>query len=118
MIRTAVVVAICAGLAAPVAAEGLARVQDKSDFVGLVGGKALTRMGITLEVTPDGAITGSAFGKPVTGAWRWNAGLFCRDLYFGKQDLGPNCQVVQTDGATVRFISDEGEGDYADLRLK
>jgi hypothetical protein len=118
MIRTAVAVALCVGFSLPAAAEGLARVQDKSDFVGLVGGKALTRMGITLEVTPGGEIKGRAFGKPVTGAWRWNAGLFCRDLYFGKQDLGPNCQVVQSDGDTVRFISDAGKGDYADLRLK
>lgn len=102
----------------PAAAEGLAQVKDKSEFVDLVSGRALTRLGITLEVTPGGQITGRAFGTPVTGAWRWDAGLFCRDLYFGKQDLGPNCQMVQTDGRRIRFISDGGTGEYADLTLK
>lgn len=94
------------------------RISDKGDFVSLINGKALTRMGITLKVLPEGKIEGRAFGRPVTGAWRWNGGLFCRDLYFGQTDLGPNCQVVQKKGDTLRFIADEGKGDYADLRLK
>ena len=103
-------------LAAP--AQAFDRVASKSDFVGLVAGKALTRMGITLTVLPDGRIEGRAFGRPVKGDWRWQGGLFCRDLTFGERDLGPNCQVVQRRGDTLRFIADEGRGDYADLRLR
>ena len=118
MSRTGFAVIFAVAFAGPAAADGLSRVQEKAEFVGLVAGKALTRLGITLEVAADGSISGRAFGMPVTGAWRWNGGMFCRDLYFGKQDLGPNCQMVQSDGRTVRFIADEGKGDHADLRLK
>jgi hypothetical protein len=99
-------------------AEGFDSVRNKTDFVGLVSGRALTRFGITLNVSAEGAIEGRAFGQPVTGSWKWQDGLFCRDLYFGSTDLGPNCQVVQKKGDTLRFISDAGAGDHADLRLK
>lgn len=123
MLKTATVVLALVGLdlvraASPALAEGFSRVQAESEFVSLISGKALTRFGIELDVTPDGVIRGSAFGKPVTGAWRWADGLFCRDLYFGKRDLGPNCQVVQRNGDTIRFISDAGQGDFADLQLE
>ena len=99
-------------------ANGFSQVTEESRFVSLVSGKQLTRFGIKLGVTPDGQIKGKAFGKTVSGAWRWNSGLFCRDLYFGDRDLGPNCQVVKIDGSTIRFISDKGAGDHADFGLK
>lgn len=118
MVRMCFAMLGCLAFAAPVMAEELNRVEREAEFVGLVSGKALTRLGVTLEVAADGSISGRAFGRPVTGAWRWNGGLFCRDLYFGKQDLGPNCQVVQSDAETVRFIADEGNGDHADFSLK
>lgn len=119
MIRSVLAFAAVTAFAAlPALSDSFNRVTDKATFVKLVNGKALTRTGITLRVASDGAIEGRAFGQSVTGAWRWSSGLFCRDLYFGKRDLGPNCQVVQLNGDTVRFIADEGTGDYADLRLK
>ena len=118
MTRLALATVLSATIATPSLADGFRQVEDRTQFVSHVSGKALTRLGISLNVTPDGRIEGKAFGKPVTGAWRWKAGLFCRDLKFGGSDLGENCQVVQTNGATMRFISDAGEGDYADLRLR
>ncbi|KMW58682.1 hypothetical protein AIOL_003661 [Candidatus Rhodobacter oscarellae] len=84
----------------------------------LVTGKKLTRLGIKLSVTNNGRIQGRAFGKPVTGNWRWQNGAFCRDLYHGDTDLGPNCQLVKMRGNTVRFISDRGTGIYADFALR
>ncbi|MFN3969839.1 MAG: dihydrodipicolinate reductase [Gemmobacter sp.] len=105
-------------LAASPALADFNRVSSKGDFVGLVSGKALTRMGVTLKVLPEGKIEGRAFGQTVTGAWNWNGGLFCRDLTFGRRNLGPNCQVVQKKGDTIRFIADEGRGDFADLRIR
>lgn len=99
-------------------AEGFQRVDSRDGFVQLIDGRDLTRLGIRLSVSPAGKIEGRAFGRPVTGAWQWTGGYFCRDLYFGSRDLGPNCQVVQVRGGTVRFIADEGKGDYADLKLR
>jgi hypothetical protein len=100
------------------AAESFQPLRDQRAFVGLVQGRDLTRFGIRLEVTPAGEIKGSAFGTPVTGQWRWQDGYFCRDLYWGERDLGPNCQEVQVNGETLRFISDRGEGMFADLSLE
>ena len=105
-------------MAAPAAlADGFNDIKERNAFVELVDGKKLSRLGIKLDVYPDGKIMGSAFGQKVTGAWRWEDGLFCRDLFYGKRDLGPNCQLVKVRGNTMRFIADRGDGIYADLRL-
>lgn len=106
------------GLAAPAGAEGFSQISEKGTFVSLVEGRQLSRMGIKLDVTRDGRIKGRAFGRDVTGAWQWQAGYFCRDLYWGQMDLGPNCQAVKVQGRTMRFISDRGTGRYADLQLR
>ncbi|MET4104159.1 hypothetical protein ABIE58_003609 [Roseovarius sp. MBR-78] len=95
-----------------------APVTERHRFVSLIEGRDLTRFGIRLEVTPDGRIRGRAFGRDVTGAWRWTEGYFCRDLYWGSMELGANCQAVRARGNTLRFISDQGTGQYADLVLR
>lgn len=106
-------------MSAPFAhADGFDVVQDEEQFVKLIAGKALTRLGIRLNVDPQGRITGRAFGREVTGQWDWNGGYFCRDLNYGEDPLEFNCQMVKVRGNTVRFISDRGEGIYADLRLR
>lgn len=112
--------AVAASLVVPdeARAEQFQTVRDQSTFVSVVQGRDLTRFGIRLEVTPSGEIKGSAFGTPVTGAWRWQDGYFCRDLYWGERDLGPNCQEVRMNGDTLRFISDRGQGMHADLSVE
>lgn len=99
-------------------AEGFDKINDRDTFVSVISEKKLTRLGIRLTVTPNGQILGKAFGRSVTGAWQWRSGYFCRDLYWGKRDLGANCQEVKVQGRTIRFTSDRGSGDYADLVLK
>ncbi len=118
MKRVLASVFVTIGLAGPALADGFAPIKDRGTFMNLVEGKKLTRLGIALDVTNSGSIIGRAFGKRVTGAWRWNDGYFCRDLYYGNRDLGPNCQAVKVRGNTLRFISDRGEGIYADLKLR
>lgn len=102
----------------PASAEGFSTVTSRDSFVRMIEGRELRRFGIRLTVTPDGRITGRAFGTEVSGAWNWNGGYFCRDLYFGNEDLGFNCQTVEVAGQTLRFTSDQGTGDYADLTLR
>ncbi|MFN3936469.1 MAG: dihydrodipicolinate reductase [Gemmobacter sp.] len=119
MLRTAMFglcLALCTPL--PAAASDATRIQSRDAFVSLVKDRALTRFGITLTVLPDGAITGRAFGRPVRGDWNWRGSYFCRNLWFGDEPLGPNCQVVELRGNALRFIADEGRGDHADLRLR
>lgn len=122
-----VTLALGAGLASAsvaVANDDFQRVQDKSEFVNIVAGKELSilrpfylRNAIKLEVSPQGSIAGTALRKPVVGAWRWENGYFCRDLRFGDDDIGANCQVVVVKGDEVRFIADQGQGDSADFRV-
>jgi hypothetical protein len=119
MRRSAFLAATLAALAlAAGPALAFEAVTDRAEFVQLVEGRALKRLGISLTVTPDGAIRGRAFGTDVTGAWRWDDGYFCRDLAYGSRALGQNCQLVQQNGRTLRFVSDRGRGEYADLRLE
>ena len=109
----------CASLATAgsASAEAFAVVASEDTFVSLVEGRELRRFGIRLSVMADGRIEGRAFGTPVTGQWDWDGGFFCRDLFWGNEDLGYNCQLVQVNGETLRFTTDQGAGVYADLTL-
>ena len=113
----ALAVAVAVTTVSPATAEQFEKVTDVKTFVSLVDGKELRRFGVSLAVSPRGEISGKAFGQPVTGRWQWSDGYFCRDLYVGETDLGPNCQAVAVNGRTLRFISDRGQGIYADLKL-
>lgn len=104
-------------LASPALAEGFQKVHDRNKFVSLIQDRELKRLGISVKVTEDGRIKGSAFGYDVSGVWSWDGGYFCRDLSWGGDPLGFNCQMVQVNGKTVRFISDRGTGHFADLKL-
>ena len=107
----------------PAVAEQFTPIPDENAFLSTVVGKDLRLKGygpivVRLNVKPDGEITGRGLGWPVTGAWRWQDGLFCRDLNWGGSDLGQNCQAVLVQGQTIRFVSDAGKGDYADFALQ
>ena len=109
---------LMATVSTPALAE-FARVDKRDSFVSLVKDRDLTRLGIRLKVTDDGRIKGRAFGQNVTGDWNWNGGFFCRDLFVNGDVLdAENCQKVEVRGDTLRFTSDKGRGDYADLRLR
>ena len=116
--RLAITALIAVFVAGPAVAE-FKRVTDRDNFVSLVQDRNLTRLGIRLNVTDNGQIKGRAFGRNVSGQWNWNSGFFCRDLYVNGEILdGANCQKVEVRGNTVRFTSDKGTGDSADLRLR
>lgn len=96
----------------------LAKVQDESQFKQLVAGKTLSRPLIRIQVSEDGQISGSGARWAVTGNWTWRDGYFCRDLFWGGDPLGYNCQEVSFREGRVRFTSDKGAGDSAEFRVK
>lgn len=110
--------AACMLAPASAAASEFRVVTDPSEFVELVSGRELRRFGIRLQVSPQGAIAGEGFGQRVSGDWRWDGRYFCRDLAYGSTELGHNCQLVAVRGDTIRFVADQGQGDYADFRLR
>ena len=119
MTRLAAIAGLIALIAAmPTVAEEFRVIDDRPSFLSLVEGRQLTRLGIKLDVRNSGKIEGRAFGMPVTGAWSWSGGYFCRDLSFGNQDLGQNCQQIKVMGSTLRFIADRGQGHFADLSIR
>ena len=100
------------------ASADLAPVKDRDAFVKLIAGKTLTRPLVTLTVSPDGRIEGRGAKWDVTGSWSWQDGFFCRELNWGGDELGYNCQEVRANGNRLRFTSDKGTGDSADFRLR
>ena len=93
-------------------------VSQRDEFLKIINGKQLERPLIKLQVSDIGQISGRALAIGVRGTWSWQKGYFCRDLFWGKKELGYNCQQVSFRGDKIRFTSDEGEGDYADFTLK
>ncbi len=117
--RIVAAVATAASFLLPQAAAAeLKRIEDKSEFVRLVQGKTLSRPLVRLNVTSDGKISGRGATWDVTGSWDWKNGFFCRDLNWGGDDLGYNCQAVLANGSEMRFIADQGAGQAADFRLR
>ena len=93
-------------------------VSSRSDFEDLVIDKKLERFLISLSVTKDGKIKGSAAARSVTGDWDWIDDFFCRSMLWGAREIKYNCQKVTFDGRRLRFISDQGKGQSASFALR
>jgi hypothetical protein len=105
----------------PASAETFAPIKDLPTFLQLVEGRDL-RIGLynlTLQLSPDGQITGSALGWDITGSWRWEDGYFCRQMDWSGYAIKDNCQLVEAEGtAKMRFTVDQGAGDSATFKLR
>lgn len=110
--------ALALALAGGPALAELDRVERAAEFVALVSGKTLTRPLVRLEVTTSGTIQGTGAKWAVRGRWAWREGYFCRDLWWGGDSLGYDCQEVRSDGQRIRFTSDRGRGASAVFRLR
>ena len=93
-------------------------ISERPDFENLVKDKKLERFLISLSVTGDGKIEGSAAGRDVSGDWNWIDGYFCRTLMWGERELKYNCQKVTFVGRRLGFISDRGAGQSASFALR
>lgn len=112
------IIATAVALAGSPALAEFSKVDDQSQFMALIDGKELRRPFVNLEVAADGSITGYGAAWPVTGNWTWTDGYFCRDIFWGGDPLGFNCQEVQATDDRIRFTSDRGAGDSAEFRLR
>ena len=117
MLRTLAGLGMILALAAPAAADNFQRIEERERFLAVVEDRDLTRFAITVKVTGEGDIVGRAFGRNVTGDWEWRSGYFCRSILWGERDIGDNCQKVEVRDGTVRFTSDFGTGQFADLKI-
>ena len=116
--RMMIAAAIALATASPVWAD-LIKVNDQGQFVELINGKTLTRPLIRIKVAPDGEIAGRGSLWDIEGSWSWQDGYFCRDLFWGGDALGYNCQEVQASAdGRIKFTSDRGAGDSAMFSLR
>ncbi|MGJ8603196.1 MAG: dihydrodipicolinate reductase [Marivita sp.] len=119
MTRDAFIAALFMAFVLPsMAVAELKRIESKSEFVQLIQGKTLSRPLVRLQVNPDGQISGRGATWDITGSWSWQNGFFCRELNWGGDDMGYNCQEVRADGTAMRFTADQGAGEFADFRLR
>ena len=105
----------CAALA-----QGYAPITDKTDFLRRIADRKL-QLGLfdlSIVVKSDGSITGTALGWPVTGDWKWQDNLFCRNMDWGGMAIDYNCQLVEIDADRVRFTADGGQGRAASFTLE
>ncbi|MCO4848993.1 MAG: dihydrodipicolinate reductase [Yoonia sp.] len=105
----------------PAMAFAYERVSDQQTFVALISGKTLSNRlyGVRLNVSPNGSIAGGAWGWAISGNWTWDNGFFCRDITWGDDSVGYNCQLVEVRGGDeLRFTSDQGTGDNASFKLR
>ncbi|MDZ7905241.1 MAG: dihydrodipicolinate reductase [Cypionkella sp.] len=96
------------------------QIVDERTFLNTLDGRALNigLFNLAINVLPSGQITGTAVGWDLTGNWEWKDGLFCREIDWSGMAIEYNCQLVETDGAQMRFTSDAGNGRSADFRLR
>ncbi|PWG16292.1 dihydrodipicolinate reductase [Salibaculum griseiflavum] len=97
------------------------RVDERDRFVSLIDGRDLRLglFGITLQVSPDGTINGSAQGWDVTGTWDWRDGYFCREMDWSGTPISYDCQLVEERGGEkLRFTVNRGEGMGATFNLR
>jgi hypothetical protein len=114
-------IAVFVALAAPASATEFEPVHDRASFLALIKDKDLHigLYNLTLQVHPDGTISGSALGAAVSGTWAWQEGYFCREMAWGRHAIKENCQLVeQRDGTELRFTVDRGKGQSAAFRLR
>lgn len=112
--------AVCAMLSLPTAALGFEPIKSKSAFLETIEGRELRigLYGLTLKVSPKGTIEGRALGGAITGSWAWQDGYFCREMAWSGRPIPYNCQLVEQNGAKLRFTTDKGAGDSAAFDLR
>jgi hypothetical protein len=107
--------------ALPARANDFQPIRDKSEFLSLIEGRELrlNLFRISIKLTEDGQIRGSALGWDLSGRWDWQDGYFCRDIDWSGTEIPFNCQLVEAKGdSTIRFTVDKGAGDSASFRLQ
>ena len=117
MIRTLILLAALLS-AQPAFAESFRRVTSVGGFFQLVEGRKLSKFLMSIRFDNLGQIKGWAWGRPVLGNWRWEGTKLCKRVYIGTSDQGESCVQVRSDGYTVLFIPNKGEGKIEEFRLK
>lgn len=107
---TACIAILAAG---PALADDFKRIRKEADFRAQIVGKTISTGSNYFVLHKNGTQTGQTKYGPITGNWKWNRNLFCRNTNVGTKALGLDCQVVKIakDGTSVMFIREKGKGE-------
>ena len=90
------------------------RVTTRAAFCALFADRLLRGPdGLLFTLHSDGHLTGQAGGAAFSGQWSWQGGYFCRDLGDGQQD----CELIETDGARLRYTRNKGAGEVVTVSI-
>jgi hypothetical protein len=92
------------------------RLTTEAAFRDRVVGIPLVRDGGTVLIGADGSLRGTAGRRTSEGAWHWQGDFWCRSARFPDRELPEACQVIEVSQDSVRFVTDEGEGDVVTYR--
>ncbi|TMV10238.1 dihydrodipicolinate reductase [Ruegeria sediminis] len=106
-----VLLSLTAAVAGSAALAEFKQVKKESQFQQqIVDRKLVGANGDWTIIKADGSQSGEFNGNKYVGSWKWSGKYWCRNGVIGGRELGTNCQLVEVDGNSVRFIRDKGKG--------
>ena len=101
---------ILALLAAGPALADYKRITTEADFIAFTTGKTFFNDGGSFKIRKNGRMTGKFGDEAFRANWTWHKGFSCRKGTLGKRDIGTDCQLMETDGKTLRVTRKQGKG--------
>ncbi len=86
------------------------RVTTREEFCRLFADRELSQGDLSFTIHSDGKLTGYVDGLALSGTWAWEEGYFCRRAYLAEEDLGTDCELIESDGHRMRYFPDKGKG--------
>jgi len=87
------------------------RVVSYDEFCRLFAGRELAADDMRFTIHRDGRIEGAIGDAILIGSWTWEDGYFCRTARLDNDDLGTDCELIESDGHRMRYSSARGTGD-------
>ena len=86
------------------------RVTTRDMFCRLFADRELSQGSLRFTIHSDGMMTGTVDGLVLSGNWTWEGGYFCRRAHLAEEDLGTDCEIIESDGHRMRYFPSKGEG--------
>lgn len=90
---------------------GWQRVETEEAFRQAFADKRLSLGDMTFTIHGNGRISGRIGDSRLTGAWYWQDRYFCRTAELDGEDLGLDCEIIETRGNQMRYIRHKGKGE-------
>lgn len=93
------------------------RITTEQMFRDYISGRHLIGACLKFVIHADGRIDGMADGQRFSGRWVWRDGLFCRVVEVEGEQLGADCELIETSKGLMRYTRDKGAGPSAIVEI-